>query len=133
MKWNRVQHLRLMGLLILIVIILDQLTKHLILKTIAPGQGISVIPGLFNLVLTFNKGSAFGLFAGLPDSVRITVLALAMLIALGVLLYLLLYDYYDNLIGQAAIAFILGGALGNNIDPFIKGNDKRNNQNDNDI
>ncbi len=100
---------------------LDQLTKHLILLTFSPGETVSIIPGLFNLTLTFNLGAAFGLWSGLPSGVREGVLALTNLLALGVVVYFMRQPHYRTWVAQAALAGILGGAIGNIIDRFVHG------------
>jgi len=45
------------------IMLADQLTKQFVLLTIAPGERIAVIPGLFDLTLLFNRGAAFSLLA----------------------------------------------------------------------
>jgi signal peptidase II len=100
---------------------LDQLTKHLILLTFSPGESVPIIPGLFNLTLTFNLGAAFGLWSGLPGGVRELVLALTNLLALGVVVYFMRQPHYRTWIAQTALAGILGGAIGNIIDRFVHG------------
>ena len=100
----------------LVVVILDQITKWLVLRSILLGDSIEVIPGFFNLVLTFNKGAAFGMMAGLSDGVREVVLALTTGFALVVVAFFLFTDCKRDALGQVALAMILGGALGNIID-----------------
>ena len=48
------------------LVILDQLTKTLVLHRIEPGERISVIPGFFDLTHITNKGAAWGMFHDLP-------------------------------------------------------------------
>jgi signal peptidase II len=100
---------------------LDQVTKYLILFTLSPGDSVPVIPGLFNLTLTFNLGAAFGLWSGLPSGVRELVLALTNLLALGVVVYFMRQPHYRSSLAQTALAGILGGAIGNIIDRFVHG------------
>jgi signal peptidase II len=100
---------------------LDQLTKHLILLNFAPGEIMPVVPGFFNLTLTFNLGAAFGLWSGLPSGARELVLAATNLLALGVVIYFMRQPHYRTRLAQAALAGILGGAVGNIIDRFVHG------------
>ncbi len=100
---------------------LDQLTKYLILLTLSPGDSVPIVPGLFNLTLTFNLGAAFGLWSGLPSGVRELVLALTNLLALGVVVYFMRQPHHRTPLAQTALAGILGGAIGNIIDRFVHG------------
>jgi signal peptidase II len=99
-------------------IVADQISKKLILDSFQPGEIRPVIDGLFNLTLTFNKGAAFGLWSGLSSGVREAVLGLTILLALGVVAFLLTRSYYQSFVAQAALSGILGGAVGNIIDRF---------------
>lgn len=100
----------------LFVIALDQVTKILILRNIEQGHSIEIIPGLFNLVLAYNLGAAFGMLADLQDGVRQLVLAGTTFLALMVVFYFLLFEYAGSRVGRIALAMIFGGALGNIID-----------------
>lgn len=98
------------------VIAVDQLTKSIILSSIEYGEIIPVLEGFFNLTLTYNRGVAFGLFAGIQDGWRHLVLGLTTFCALSVVFYLLIRDYADDRIGQFSLSLVLGGALGNILD-----------------
>lgn len=105
----------------LLVVLLDQITKQMVLANIRHGQLIAVIPGLFNLTLHFNPGAAFGFMADLSDGWRQLALGATTAIALGFVLYFLIKEYFADRIGQTALAMILGGALGNLIDRLVIG------------
>jgi signal peptidase II len=100
----------------LLVLGLDQLTKQIIVSSLSRGDRIEVIPGFFNIVLTYNPGAAFGLFAGYPDGLRTIVLGIATTFAVGLVLYFLFFEYNRDPFGQAALIMILAGAAGNIID-----------------
>lgn len=99
-----------------VTVLLDQVTKSLILGAFQPGEIRTVIDGLFNLTLTYNRGAAFGLWSGLSAGVREAVLALTIAIALLVVAHLLTRPYYQSLLARTSLAAILGGAIGNVID-----------------
>jgi signal peptidase II len=103
------------------VVALDQVTKQLALSAFQPGEVQQVIDGVFNLTLSFNRGAAFGLWSGLESGWREIVLASTILLALGVVGFLLTRPYYQSKVTQIALAAILGGAIGNVIDRFIYG------------
>ena len=98
------------------IVALDQLSKLLILTHLYPGELSPVIPGFFNLTLTFNYGAAFGLWSWLPDGVRQITLAGTICLALVVVFFFLFQPAYRNRPARAALAGILGGAIGNVID-----------------
>jgi len=110
------RNLSLAALVAVITAMLDQASKWIVLKSFQPGDIRPVIEGFFNLTLTFNKGAAFGLWSWLTPGLRELVLGLTILIAVGVVTYLLTRTYNADRISQAALALILGGAVGNVID-----------------
>jgi len=91
------------------VIALDQLAKATVIATLHPGEQ-RVVTEFFSLVLAFNSGAAFSLFRGVPGWPRYLFSAVA--IAAGVLIVWLLRRGGDRWY-CAALALILGGALGN--------------------
>lgn len=103
-------------IVMVLICVLDQLSKLAIMDWLHPGAIYPVIPKLFNLTLTFNKGIAFGLFSDFPDMWRQIFLGVTTLAAVCVLLYLLRHEYYNSKVGRFALALILGGAVGNIID-----------------
>lgn len=111
----------LMAVIVVAVMALDQLSKALVLINIRNGESIPVIPGLFDLTLTYNRGAAFGFLAGVEDGLRHVLLALTTCLALGAVLYFLIKDYSKDPLAQGALAMIVGGAFGNIIDRFRLG------------
>jgi len=105
----------------LCVLLLDQLSKRYVLQVLDPGDIVPVIPGFFNIVLTFNPGAAFGIFGGLPETSRHIVLGLTTALALVFVIYFLIYEYYHDFIGQVALVLIMGGAAGNIVDRLLLG------------
>jgi signal peptidase II len=101
-----------------VVISLDQLSKRYILEHFQPGEIRPVVSDLFNLTLTYNPGAAFGLWGNLSDGWRQLILGSTTLLALGVVFYFLRQASYRAVKTQAALAAILGGAIGNVIDRF---------------
>ena len=100
-----------------LVAVLDQITKFIILAWLDHGERVPVIDGFFDLTLTYNPGAAFGFLANVADdTLRHTLLGVTTFVALVAVLYVLVYDYYDDLIAQGALAAVIGGAIGNIID-----------------
>jgi signal peptidase II len=90
--------------------VLDFLTKRWVEAALAPGQVVEVTP-FFNLVLAFNPGAAFSLFAQASGWQRPFFIGVAAVAAV-VILWLLRRHWRDTLFG-VALSLILGGALGN--------------------
>ena len=109
------------------IIALDQIAKGILLFLITGsafvwGPAWSVIPvpylmrhvtNFFNIVFTWNPGTAFSLFRGLGDA-RPMIMVIATAVIIGLLLYYLLVraKSYE----RAPLIMIVGGALGNLID-----------------
>ena len=99
-----------------VVIVLDQITKVVVLRHLAPGTHIDVIPGFATLTLVMNPGLAFGLLGGIPAGWRWVVAALS-LAALAVLARVALRVLPGgSVLDHVAIGLIFGGAIGNLID-----------------
>lgn len=111
---------RLLAILV-VVALLDQLTKFFAESYIQVGEVIEVIPGLFNLILTYNPGAAFGLMRDLPDEIRPYALAVSTAVALLAVGYFFLKEYRNDLAAKYCLMAILGGAVGNIIDRFRYG------------
>lgn len=102
----------------LIVIVLDQLTKLVVLALMDFGQAIPVT-GFFKLVLVFNPGAAFSFLADQGGWQRWFFIALAVVIC-GWLLVMLREHQHERAL-PLAFALIIGGAIGNVIDRVLYG------------
>ena len=108
-----------LGLLIAILaVFVDQLSKWWILVFVMdPPKVISVTP-FFNLVLTWNKGVSFGMFNDQGDSGALILSAIAILITLVLIFWLIKAKTNITAVGLSAI---IGGAIGNVIDRLTHG------------
>jgi signal peptidase II len=98
------------------IVVLDQVTKALVLGRLALGVPVPIIDGLVSLTLVLNPGLAFGLLGGVPSAWRWVVAALS-LIALAVLARVALRVIpAGGWVGRLAIGLIFGGAVGNLVD-----------------
>ena len=108
-------------LIALAVLLLDRLTKWLVIRNIALDDAISIIPGLFRLTHLENPGAAFSLFAesSLPFRTGLLItISVAALVVVGLLLWMRRNDF--NLT-TLALSLIMGGALGNLWDRLASG------------
>ena len=71
------------------VIILDQCTKYLIIKSFALHQSLDLIEHYLTIVYIRNKGIAFGLLAGQGGGTRVILLIITSLFATAFIVYLL--------------------------------------------
>jgi signal peptidase II len=103
-------------LLVVAVVLLDQATKALIVRSIGLHDYVPLVDGLLSLSHVRNRGAAFGLLSDwdMPhQSVLLAALSLCALGAIGA--------YFARLPASArlprlALALVLGGAVGNVID-----------------
>jgi signal peptidase II len=99
-----------------ISLILDQLTKYIVVQNFKLGQTVPLWSGVFHLTYVTNTGAAFSLFSQGAGWLRWLSLAVsAGLIALA------WFGPALNAFEQLGYGFILGGALGNGIDRFVSG------------
>ena len=100
-------------------VVLDQLTKYIAEAELLLHRPVAMFPG-FNFTLMYNKGAAFSFLSEAGGWQRIFFVALSTIISIFLLFWLrqITRDekQKDNQLLQVAIAFILGGAIGNLID-----------------
>jgi signal peptidase II len=101
-----------------IVILLDQITKTLILGTFQLGDSRTVT-GFFNLVRVHNSGAAFSFLAGASGWQRWFFVGLG-IVASGFIVWMLRSHPTQKLF-CFAVSMIMGGALGNVIDRLLHG------------
>lgn len=97
-----------------VVLLVDQLTKRLVVDSLALGQAIEPIPALrdfFQITRSHNTGASFGILPQAGD--------LFLVIALGIVIGMIVF--YPRIplearVRRLALAMVCGGALGNAID-----------------
>jgi len=94
--------------------VLDQVTKFLAETLLTFHQPVPVLPS-FNLLLTYNTGAAFSFLAGAGGWQRWFFLGLGLLVSIGLIVWLRRLKPTETRLA-AALALILGGAIGNLID-----------------
>lgn len=101
---------------VLLLIIIDQLTKLWALNSLLPIKRIPIIDGVFSLNFVENTGAAFSMLEG--KTVILTVIPLVACIAMA---YVLLSGKVKSKVGSWGLSLILAGALGNLIDRVFRG------------
>jgi len=105
-------------LLSLLVVILDFVTKAVVLASFAPGESRALAP-FFNLVLVFNKGAAFSFLAGAQGWQ--TLLFASIAVVASVVVSVLIFRNPGKNLLCGGLALVLGGALGNLYDRLAYG------------
>jgi signal peptidase II len=103
------------------IVLLDQATKLFVDRTMPLHHSIPVIENFFSLTYIRNTGAAFGIFAGSHELFRLTFLIAFSLAAIGFILVMLRRLPESEKALTVALAFILGGAVGNLIDRLLYG------------
>ena len=104
------------ALFILLLVALDQATKHVVRASFALHESRPVIPGFFSLTYVQNRGAAWGILSGWGF----------LLVALAVVMLVVLARYRakifgDGLLGRIAFILLAGGIIGNLIDRAVRG------------
>ena len=103
-------------ILSIIFLIIDQITKILVVNYLVPGENIEIIKNIFSIIYTNNTGAAFSILLGK----RIFLIVVAVLI-IGVLLYYIKRNKIEKKIDIIALSFVIGGSLGNLVDRIVRG------------
>jgi signal peptidase II len=99
-----------------LVIVLDQLTKALVVHHLVLNETVSVIPGFFDLTHIHNPGGAFGFMASVGSTLRKVVFLFFSSLAVGFIFYLYNKTPRTHPWLASGFALIFGGAIGNLID-----------------
>jgi signal peptidase II len=98
------------------VVVLDQLTKLLVIHYLPLFEARVVIPGFFNLLHVHNTGAAFSMLAGANSFWRQTFFVVLTVFVLAILLYVYTKANRSDHWTRISYALICGGAVGNLID-----------------
>jgi signal peptidase II len=101
-----------------LVVVVDQLTKLAVTRSLTYDQSIAVTP-FFDLVVIYNPGAAFSFLSDASGWQRWFFVVLALVISVWLLL--LLRRHAAEKLLPLALALILGGAIGNVIDRILFG------------
>ncbi|HHV94924.1 MAG TPA: signal peptidase II [Clostridiaceae bacterium] len=101
-------------LIMALIIISDQITKHIVSTNIKVGELIPVINNFFYITYHTNTGAAWGI---LQDKLYILI---PLTIVFSLVMFYMLFKTEHKLL-KIALSFILGGAIGNLIDRVVKG------------
>ena len=98
------------------IVLLDQISKFLILSILGFERSKNIIPNLLNFTLVKNKGAAFSLFTNSTNTLTIISILTSIL-----LITIILKSPPKSFWNLTGIVYLLGGTLGNGIDRLFKG------------
>lgn len=97
-------------IIVFIILSLDQATKIFLVGNLQLNESISVIRGVFDITLVYNRGAAFGIFRNQAYLFIISALVAIVLVAVS------LKKNKHNKYYLVCLSLILAGAVGNLID-----------------
>ena len=97
--------------LIVLSVVLDQVSKLIVVANMELGQSIDVIPGIFRFTYIHNEGAAFGSMA----DARWIFMILSSVAIIAILIYMFWKKPQSKLL-RAALILVAGGGIGNMID-----------------
>lgn len=115
------QKLQIIALFAPVIFIFDQWTKYLIVKYIPLGGKVPIINNFFDIIHAQNKGAAFGMLSTWDSAYRDLFFYGISVVAFCFLFYFLKQIPVERKWSATSIAFIVGGALGNLVDRFLRG------------
>ncbi|MDP8989163.1 MAG: signal peptidase II [Acidobacteriota bacterium] len=110
------------AIIILLVVMLDRVSKLYIRSSYAPWDVTVVIPRIFNIVHAENPGAAFSMLASAPPIVRAVLLvgvSMLVMTVVGVMLWRL--PKTASALTSTSLALVFGGAFGNLWDRVFRG------------
>lgn len=103
-----------------LVIALDQASKHWFEHNLSLYEQIVVIPDLFSWTLAYNKGAAFSFLADQGGWQRWFFALVALVASVVLFIWMKRLKSHERLLA-AGLALVLGGALGNLYDRVVLG------------
>jgi signal peptidase II len=109
-KWRDI----IFGSVVLLVIVIDQLTKALVRANLAIGE-VWFDAGFLQIIHVQNTGAAFGIFK--DHSLTFIITAAIGVIVILVLVFLLRsrWRFLESMWVRVAMALVMGGVIGNNL------------------
>ena len=95
----------------LLIILIDQLTKWLIVKNMELGESIQVIENFLYITSHRNRGAAWGILQG-----QMWFFYIITAIVIVAIVYYIQKEAKGKILLSVSLAFMLGGAIGNFID-----------------
>jgi len=104
------------GIIILVTLGLDILTKYLVVQNISYYDRLDYLGGFFRLTLVYNQGGVFGILQGYKN-----VFLIISIIVLIMMIVYYIYEKNKTMLFAVSMSLIVSGAIGNIIDRLIPG------------
>lgn len=121
---TRAQSIYIPLLLTLAIVVVDQLTKLLIVANVprieSSGYTLPVIGDFLRIIHTRNLGVAFSIGRGLPEITRRIVFTVIPVVVLAGLIFYYVRERSFTRVQRWAVAGIIGGGVGNVIDRIFR-------------
>ena len=98
-----------------VIILIDQVTKWLIVRNMQIGENITIIENFFYITSHRNRGAAWGILEGQMWFFYI----ITAVVIVGLIYYIQKHTKENKVMG-VALGFMLGGAIGNFIDRLFR-------------
>ena len=109
----------LWSLIVLIIIVLDQISKYWVINNIGLTDSVTVIPNVIDFVYVKNTGAAFSFLADKTYGI-IILSCVSIVFCIGVIWFMIKKKPQNKLL-TISLALMLSGALGNVIDRVFRG------------
>jgi len=103
------------------LVVLDQVTKHLVARTVDLYESVTVVPGFFNITRIHNRGAIFGTFSRTNNDVVFALLTAASIAALAMVVWYFFKTPASDRLMKVSLTLIMAGALGNQFDRLVRG------------
>lgn len=106
-------------LLACVLVVADQLTKHLADTYLSYGQPVFILP-VFNLTLHYNTGAAFSFLSDAGGWQRWFFILVSLVVSVALIVWMALIKNQQKLL-TFSLCMILAGAVGNLVDRAVQG------------
>jgi signal peptidase II len=103
------------------LVVIDQVTKNVVARTVDLYESLTVIPGFFNITRIHNRGAIFGTFSQTNNGLVFALLTAASLAALAIVVWFFLKTPASDRLMKISLTLIMAGALGNQFDRLVRG------------
>jgi signal peptidase II len=103
------------------LVVIDQVTKNVVARTVDLYESLTVIPGFFNITRIHNRGAIFGTFSQTNNGLVFALLTAASLAALAMVVWFFLKTPASDRLMKISLTLIMAGALGNQFDRLVRG------------
>ena len=100
----------------IVVVLLDQISKHFVCTNLKPVGSVPIINGILNFTYVENRGAAFGMLS--DNRIVFMVLSVLIIVVLG---YIVAMYHGQSKLFDVCLGLIVGGGVGNMVDRAFLG------------